>query len=99
MKAVTWHAKRKISVDTVPDPIIKEPNDAIINITWTGICGSDLHLYETSGPFWTRATSSATSRWVSSRRSVPRSRHEARRPGGDPVHHRVRPLLHVRRAA
>ncbi|MBF8187613.1 glutathione-dependent formaldehyde dehydrogenase [Nonomuraea sp. K274] len=51
MKAVTWHGKRDIRVDEVPDPAIKEPNDAIIRITSTGICGSDLHLYEVLGPF------------------------------------------------
>ena len=51
MRAVTWHAKRDVRVDTVPDPIIKEPNDAIVRITSTGICGSDLHLYEVLGPF------------------------------------------------
>jgi threonine dehydrogenase-like Zn-dependent dehydrogenase len=38
-------------VDTVPDPIIKEPTDAIIRVTSSGICGSDLHLYEVLGPF------------------------------------------------
>ena len=73
MKAVTWHGKRDVRVDTVPDPRIEEPTDAIIRITSTGICGSDLHLYEVLGAFMTRATSSATSRWASSRRSAPRS--------------------------
>src|SRR3977135_451449 len=51
MKAVTWHGKRDVRVDTVPDPIIKEPTDAIIRVTSSGICGSDLHLYEVMGPF------------------------------------------------
>lgn len=51
MKAVTWQGKRSISVDEVPDPVIKEPTDAIIKITSSGICGSDLHLYEVLGPF------------------------------------------------
>ena len=51
MKAVTWHGKRDVRVDTVPDPQIQEPTDAIIRITSTNICGSDLHLYETLGPF------------------------------------------------
>jgi len=40
-------------VENVPDPVIKEPNDAIIRITSTGLCGSDLHLYETLGAFMT----------------------------------------------
>ncbi|WP_214414383.1 zinc-dependent alcohol dehydrogenase [Sphaerisporangium fuscum] len=51
MKAVTWHGKRDVRVEEVPDPVIKEPTDAIIKITSTGVCGSDLHLYEVMGPF------------------------------------------------
>src|SRR5688500_15282206 len=51
MKAVRWHGKRNVSVDEVPDPTIEEPTDAIVRITTTNICGSDLHLYETLGPF------------------------------------------------
>jgi threonine dehydrogenase-like Zn-dependent dehydrogenase len=53
MKAVTWHGKRDVRVDTVPDPMIQEPEDAIIKVTSTGICGSDLHLYEMLGEFMT----------------------------------------------
>ena len=51
MKAVTWHGKRDIRVDTVPDPKLEQPTDAIVRITSTGLCGSDLHLYEVLGPF------------------------------------------------
>ncbi|MGV0580493.1 alcohol dehydrogenase catalytic domain-containing protein [Mycolicibacterium elephantis] len=51
MRAVTWQGRRKVSVDNVPDPTIKEPNDAIIRVTSTNICGSDLHLYEVLGAF------------------------------------------------
>ena len=51
MKAVTWHGRRDVRVEQVPDPIIKEPNDAIIKVTSTAVCGSDLHLYEVLGPF------------------------------------------------
>jgi threonine dehydrogenase-like Zn-dependent dehydrogenase len=51
MKAVTWHGKRDVRVDTVPDPRIEEPTDAIIEVTSTNICGSDLHLYEVLGAF------------------------------------------------
>jgi threonine dehydrogenase-like Zn-dependent dehydrogenase len=51
MKAVTWHGKRDVRVDEVPDPTIKHPTDAIIRVTSTAICGSDLHLYEVMGPF------------------------------------------------
>jgi threonine dehydrogenase-like Zn-dependent dehydrogenase len=51
MKAVTWHGRRDVRVEEVPDPILKEPNDAIVKITSSGLCGSDLHLYETLKPF------------------------------------------------
>src|ERR671926_1910759 len=51
MKALTWHGKRDVRVDTVPDPTIEQPTDAIVRITSSGICGSDLHLYEVLGPF------------------------------------------------
>jgi threonine dehydrogenase-like Zn-dependent dehydrogenase len=51
MKAVTYHGKRDVRVDTVPDPSIQEPTDAIVRVTSTAICGSDLHLYELLGMF------------------------------------------------
>ncbi|TDU62485.1 threonine dehydrogenase-like Zn-dependent dehydrogenase [Prosthecobacter fusiformis] len=46
MRALCWHGKYDVRVDTVPDPTILEPTDAIIKITSTAICGSDLHLYD-----------------------------------------------------
>jgi threonine dehydrogenase-like Zn-dependent dehydrogenase len=51
VKAVTWQGKRDVRVETVPDPAIHEPTDAIIKVTSSGICGSDLHLYEVLGSF------------------------------------------------
>jgi threonine dehydrogenase-like Zn-dependent dehydrogenase len=51
MKALAWHGKRDVRVDNVPDPSIQEPTDAVVRITSTAICGSDLHLYEILGPF------------------------------------------------
>jgi threonine dehydrogenase-like Zn-dependent dehydrogenase len=51
MKALTFHGKRDVRVEDVPDPSIQEPTDAIVRITSTAICGSDLHLYEVLGPF------------------------------------------------
>jgi threonine dehydrogenase-like Zn-dependent dehydrogenase len=51
MKAVTWHGNHDVRVDTVEDPRIEHPTDAIVRITSTGICGSDLHLYEVLGAF------------------------------------------------
>ena len=53
MKAVTWQGKRDVRVEDVPDPRIQEPTDAIIKVTSTNICGSDLHLYEVLGAFMT----------------------------------------------
>src|ERR1700710_1906876 len=51
MRALTWHGKRDVRVDNVPDPVLTAPTDAIIKVTTTGLCGSDLHLYEVLGPF------------------------------------------------
>ena len=46
MRALTWHGKYDVRVENVPDPKITNPRDAIIRITTTAICGSDLHLYD-----------------------------------------------------
>ncbi|WFF04024.1 zinc-dependent alcohol dehydrogenase [Micromonospora sp. WMMD964] len=51
MKALTWQGKRDVRVEEVPDPRIEAPTDAIVKITSTAICGSDLHLYEVLGPY------------------------------------------------
>jgi threonine dehydrogenase-like Zn-dependent dehydrogenase len=51
MRAVTWQGTHNMAVTEVPDPQIEEPSDAIIKVTSTGLCGSDLHLYETLAPF------------------------------------------------
>ena len=51
MKAVTWQGKRDVQTIEVPDPQIQQPTDAIIKVTSTCICGSDLHLYEVLAPF------------------------------------------------
>ncbi|MFJ6113875.1 zinc-dependent alcohol dehydrogenase [Agrococcus sediminis] len=51
MRALTWQGKRKVSVEEVPDPRLQESTDAVIRVTSTAICGSDLHLYELFGPF------------------------------------------------
>jgi threonine dehydrogenase-like Zn-dependent dehydrogenase len=51
MKALTFHGRRDVRIDDVPDPVIQEPTDAIVRVTTTAICGSDLHLYEVLGPF------------------------------------------------
>lgn len=54
MKAVTWQGSRKVSVEEVPDPRIEESTDAVVRITTTGLCGSDLHLYEPLTPFMSK---------------------------------------------
>src|ERR1044072_9846033 len=51
MEALTFPGKRDVRVDEVPDPKIEQPTDAIVRITSTAICGSDLHLYEVLGMF------------------------------------------------
>jgi threonine dehydrogenase-like Zn-dependent dehydrogenase len=51
VRALTWRGRRDVRVETVPDPIIQEPTDAVVRVTATAICGSDLHLYEVLGPF------------------------------------------------
>jgi threonine dehydrogenase-like Zn-dependent dehydrogenase len=51
VKALTWQGKRDVQIDDVPDPAIEKSDDVIVRITSSGICGSDLHLYEVLGPF------------------------------------------------
>jgi threonine dehydrogenase-like Zn-dependent dehydrogenase len=51
VKAVTWQGVHDMRVIEVPDPRIEAPDDVIIRVTSTGLCGSDLHLYETLAPF------------------------------------------------
>jgi threonine dehydrogenase-like Zn-dependent dehydrogenase len=53
MKAVTWQGPRDMRVEEVPDPVLQNGTDAIIRVTTTGLCGSDLHLYEPLAPFMT----------------------------------------------
>jgi threonine dehydrogenase-like Zn-dependent dehydrogenase len=51
LKALTWQGNHDVRVDEVPDPQIEHPTDAIVKVTSSGICGSDLHLYEVLGAF------------------------------------------------
>jgi threonine dehydrogenase-like Zn-dependent dehydrogenase len=51
VKAVSWHGKRDVRVGEVPDPGIRKPDDVIVRITSSGVCGSDLHLYEVMTPY------------------------------------------------
>jgi threonine dehydrogenase-like Zn-dependent dehydrogenase len=51
MRALTWQGNEHVEVTDVPDPHLQEPNDVIIEVTSTAICGSDLHLYGVLGPY------------------------------------------------
>lgn len=53
MRALTWQAKAKVEIQEVRDPRIQEPTDAIVRVTSTAICGSDLHLYNVLAPYLT----------------------------------------------
>ena len=97
MRAVAWHGTHDVRVDTVPDPVIEQPTDAIVRVTSTGICGSDLHLYEVLGRVHRRGRHPrprADGRGRGGRRGG--HRHRSRRPRRGPVQHLLRPLLHVR---
>jgi threonine dehydrogenase-like Zn-dependent dehydrogenase len=74
MKAVAWHGTADVRVDTVPDPTIEQPTDAIVRVTSSGICGSDLHLYTVLGAFIDTGDilGHEPSRWASSRPSAGR---------------------------
>ena len=54
MRALTWQGTNRVTVEEVPDPSIVEPTDAVIRVTSTAICGSDLHLYDVLTPFLSR---------------------------------------------
>ena len=97
MKAVTWQGKRKVSVETVPDPVIEQPTDAIIKITSTNICGSDLHLYEVLGPFMDAGdVLGHEPMGIVEEVGSEAGNLKVGRPGGDPVPDLLRALLDVR---
>ena len=62
MRALVWEAALKVGVHQVPDPTVLSPRDAIVKVTSTAICGSDLHLFD-------GATTSSSTRRRSARRS------------------------------
>ena len=51
MRALTWARRRHVGMDDVPDPVLQGPTDAIVRVTSTATCGSDLHLYEVLGAY------------------------------------------------
>lgn len=50
MRALTFHGARDVRVEKVPDPVLQEPDDILLRVTATAICGSDLHLYRARSP-------------------------------------------------
>ena len=100
MKAVTWHGRRDVRVDSTPDPVIEEPTDAIVRITSTAICGSDLHLYEVLGPFLDEGDILGHEPMGIVEEVGSGVDHiAAGRPCRHPLQHLLRPLLDVRPAA
>jgi glutathione-independent formaldehyde dehydrogenase len=72
MKAVVFADRHSIAVEDVPDAVIEEPEDVVVRVSSSAICGTDLHMYD--GRTGQRPDSSlGTSRWASSRRRVRRS--------------------------
>ena len=96
MRAVTWHGRADVRVDTVPDPVIQEPTDVIIEVTSTGICGSDLHLIEVMAPFMTVGdVMGHEPMGIVAEVGSEVDRAEGRRPRRRPLQHLVRHLLDV----
>ena len=100
MRAICWHGKSDVRVDTVPDPKIEDPRDAIMRITSTCICGSDLHLYDGYMPTM-EAGDVLGHEPMGVVEEVGKVGHEAQegRPRGRPVHDLVRRVLVLRAAA
>ncbi|MBB5060198.1 threonine dehydrogenase-like Zn-dependent dehydrogenase [Granulicella aggregans] len=73
MKAVCWMGKSSMETRTVPDPELINPHDAIIKVTRTAICGSDLHLYDGFIPTMESGDIMGLSSWDSWKRSALRS--------------------------
>ena len=100
MKAVVWHGKEDVRVDNVPDPIIQESTDAIIRITSTAICGSDLHLYAKLSPLMREGDIIGHEPMGIVEEVGSDVEHiSARRPRRDPLQHLLRALLLLRPAA
>ena len=73
MKALCWQGKNKVSVEQVPDPTIIDQKDAVIKITSTAICGSDLHLYDGYQPTMEKGDILGMKTWARWWRSEERS--------------------------
>ncbi|CRD51221.1 hypothetical protein BN1263320051 [Stenotrophomonas indicatrix] len=64
MQALTYHGRKDVRVETVPDPVLAADDDLILRVTATAICGSDLHLYRGKIPDLHSGTFSAMSSWA-----------------------------------
>ena len=99
MRAVVYENKADVRVQEVEDARIEQPTDVVVRITSTGICGSDLHMYEGRTPdaegAGARAREHGRHRRGRRRGEVP----EEGRPRGDPLQHRLRHLLQLRARA
>jgi threonine dehydrogenase-like Zn-dependent dehydrogenase len=74
MRALCWHGKGDVRVDTVPDPKIQHPRDAVIKITACAICGSDLHLFDGYQPTMESGDFSGMRIWARLSNLAPKSR-------------------------
>ncbi len=106
MRAVRWHGKHDVRVDTVADPEIVNPRDAIIKVTSTAICGSDLHLYDGVIPTMQAGDilghefmGEVVDVGSAHKGNAQRARPEGRPARHHPVHHRLRFVLLLRKAA
>lgn len=87
MKALAWHGKGSMRCDTVPDPKIEHPRDAIIKVTACAILGSDLHIYDEIIPSMQHGDGWVMKRWARSSKSGSKAETEGRRQSRRSVHH------------
>ena len=94
MKALTWHGKGDMRCESVPDPKIEHPRDAIIKVTACAICGSDLHILRRRDPqHAARRRARARDDGRGGRGRAREQQAEGRRPCRRAVHHRLRRML------
>ncbi len=97
MKAVTWQGARDMRVEEVPTLVIHNGTDAIIKVTTTGLCGSDLHLYDRPAPFMTPGDIVGHEPMgIVEEIGDQGHRAEGRRPGRRAVQHQLWQVLDVR---
>ena len=98
MKAVVFHGVGDIRLDDVPEPKIEQPTDAIVRLTASAICGTDLHMVRGTMPGMVPGTILGHEGvGVVEEVGADGPRHQGRRPRGHPVHHLLRALLVLQR--